>query len=62
MKRHIRPLPVILILLIVCAGAYIFFFRGRPLSAKANYVPYKSFSEAIDKSEVESATLETDRI
>ena len=62
MKRRIRPLIVILILLIVCAGAYIFFFRGRPLSARTDYVPYKSFSAAIDKSEIESATLETDRI
>ena len=55
-------MPVILILLVVCAGAYILFFRGRPLSARTDYVPYKSFSAAIDKSEIESATLETDRI
>ena len=55
-------MPIILILLILAAGAYIIFFQGRPVSQKANYVPYKSFSAAIDSSEVESATLETGKI
>ena len=62
MKRRIRALPIILILLILGAGTYLIFFQNRPLSEKANYVPYKSFSAAVDSSEVESATLETDRI
>lgn len=62
MKRRIRLLPIILILLILAAAAYIIFFQNRPLSEKANYVPYKSFSAAVDSSEVESATLETNRI
>ena len=62
MKRRIRALPIILILLILGAGAYLLFFQNRPLSEKANYVPYKSFSAAVDSSEIESATLETDRI
>lgn len=55
-------MPIILILLILGAGAYLIFFQNRPLSEKANYVPYKSFSAAVDSSEIESATLETDRI
>ena len=62
MKRRIRPLPIILILLILAAGAYIIFFQGRPVSENANYVPYKSFSAAIDSSEVQSATLEAGKI
>ena len=62
MKRRIRPLFIILVLLILAAGAYIIFFQGRPLSEKANYVPYKAFSSAVDSSDVESARFETDRI
>ena len=62
MKRRIRPLPIILILLILAAGAYIIFFQGRPVSENENYVPYKSFSAAIDSSEVQSATLEAGKI
>ena len=62
MKRRIRSLFIILILLILGAGAYIIFFQGRPLSGKENYVPYKSFSAAIDGGDVESAELGTDRI
>ena len=62
MKRRIRPLLIILILLILGAGAYILFFQGKPISEKANYVPYKSFAAAIDSSEIESATLETGKI
>lgn len=62
MKRRIRPLPIILILLILAAGAYVIFFQDRPVSENANYVPYKSFSAAIDSSEVQSATLETGKI
>ena len=53
---------IILLLLILGAGAYIIFFQGRPLSVKENYVPYKSFSAAIDGGKVESAELGTDRI
>ena len=55
-------MPIILILLILAAGAYIIFFQGRPVSENANYVPYKSFSAAIDSSEVQSATLEAGKI
>lgn len=62
MKKQIRPLVIILIVLILGAGAYFLFFRDRPLSARQNYVPYKSFSAAIDSSEVESAEIEKDRI
>ena len=55
-------MPIILILLILAAGAYIIFFQGRPVSENENYVPYKSFSAAIDSSEVQSATLEAGKI
>ena len=62
MKKHIRPLVIILIVLILGAGTYFLFFRDRPLSSKHNYVTYKSFSAAINSSEVESAVIEKDRI
>ena len=62
MKKHIRPLVIILLVLILGAASYFLFFRDRPLSAKQNYVDYRSFSAAIDSSEVESAAIETDRI
>ena len=62
MKRRIRPLVIILLILILGAGAYILFFQNRSLSSRSDYVPYKSFSAAIDSKEVEKATLESDRI
>ena len=62
MKRRIRPLVIILLILILGAGAYILFFQNRSLSSRSDYVPYKSFSAAIDSKEVEKATLEGDRI
>ena len=62
MKRRIRPLVIILLILILGAGAYILFFQNRSLSSRSDYVPYKSFSAAIDSKEVERATLESDRI
>ncbi len=62
MKKHIRPLVIILIVLILGAGTYFLFFRDRPLSSKHNYVTYKSFSAAINSCEVESAVIEKDRI
>ena len=62
MKRRIRPLVIILLILILGAGAYILFFQNRSLSSRSDYVPYKSFSAAIDSNEVEKATLESDRI
>ncbi len=62
MKKHIRPLVIIIIVLILGAGTYFLFFRDRPLSSKHNYVTYKSFSAAINSSEVESAVIEKDRI
>ena len=62
MKRRIRPLVIILLILILGAGAYILFLQNRSLSSRSDYVPYKSFSAAIDSKEVEKATLEGDRI
>ena len=62
MKRRIRPLVIILLILILGAGAYILLFQNRSLSSRSDYVPYKSFSAAIDSKEVEKATLESDRI